>query len=99
MPAPPPESEPAMVTAIAVMARSDVWREFSACRPRAGGDDNEQLGGASFFSSLAPPLGERSVHDPPPPARGVGRVLRARERRDNTNAARARLDGRPPVPP
>src|SRR5882672_1440619 len=34
MPAPPPESEPAMVTAIAVMARSEVWREFSACRPR-----------------------------------------------------------------
>src|SRR5262245_38856569 len=38
MPAPPPESEPAMVTAIAVIVRSDAWRELSACRPRAGGD-------------------------------------------------------------
>src|SRR5262249_12972825 len=38
MPAPPPESEPAMVTAIAVIMRSDAWREFSICRPHASGD-------------------------------------------------------------
>src|SRR5215467_15270536 len=84
MPAPPPESEPAMVTAIGVvMAWPNAWRKISACRsregkceamtlrcrPRAGGDPYAAARQCRRASDDRNPGGYGS-----PPARGRQRL-------------------------